>query len=98
MAARTDSAVMSMYSDLLAASLEEASGAPEPAGAEMLVHLLECRHRLAAVADPAGPPATAADLAVHLDYDRALVTFCRARGVATDLSRFGVLHRERHRL
>jgi hypothetical protein len=103
MTARTDSTVMSMYSDLLAASLEgtspeDTSVPAQAATGEMLVHLLECRHRLVAVADPARPPTSPADLAVHLDYDRALVTFCRARGIHTDPSRFAVLHRERRRL
>jgi hypothetical protein len=102
MTARTDAVTMSMYSNLLAASLESSSSegmsaSPQPPE-EMLVHLLECRRRLAAACDPGRAPVSADNLAVHLDYDRALVDFCRVRGIDTDPSRFAVLHRERHRL
>ena len=97
MASRSATTLMSMYSDLLAASLDDPVTPDTPPG-ELLVELLDCRRRLVASSDPTRPPRSAADLAVHLAYDRSLIEFCRARGIDTDPSRFSDLHRERHRL
>ena len=98
MAVPTESNVMSMYSDLLAASLDESLVLEDAPAGEMLVMLLASRDRLTGSSQPALAPKSAADLAVHLAYDRALITFCRARGIESDPSRFSDLHHERSRL
>jgi len=98
MAAPAELTVMSMYSDLLAASIDNSAPRDEVPAGELLVRLVESRRRLEEGVNPMDPPKSAEDLALHLDYDRALLTFCRARGIDTDPSRFSDLHRERHRL
>ena len=89
---------MAMYRDLLAASLDESQVGEDTPPGEMLVRLLDSRRRLVDSSAPGRPPRSVGDLAVHLAYDRALVTFCRARGIDTDPSRFSDPHRERRRL
>ena len=89
---------MVMHSELLAASLDESQTPEDAAAGEMLVMLIASRRRLTGDSQRALAPKSAADLAVHLDYDRALITFCRARGIESDPSRFSDLHHERSRL
>ena len=94
-----ESAMTSMYSDLLAASV---AAMPEDAGdvsaGELLAVLIDARRRLSAASPTIGPSTPAAALAAHIDYDVALITFCAARGIVTDPDRFGSPGSERRRL
>jgi len=92
------STMMSMYSDLLAASVSALEDIGDASAGEHLARLIDARRRLSAVAPTIGPATPAAALAAHIDYDVALISFCAARGIVTHPERFGTPGTERRRL
>ncbi|HUI03548.1 MAG TPA: hypothetical protein VLZ77_08395 [Acidimicrobiales bacterium] len=93
------STMMSMYSDLLAATLSTRPEEPGDASAgELLAALIDARRRLAAVSPTVGPSTPTTALAAHIEYDAALIAFCEARDIDTHPDRFGTPGSERRRL
>jgi hypothetical protein len=96
--------MMSMYSELLVASLRSTDPARDGAGtteAALLSELAACRRDLtrALPADAAGGGVDAsADIARQVDYDLALIRLCRLRGIDCDPARFTRPLVERRRL
>jgi hypothetical protein len=96
--------MMSMYSELLAASLRSTDPARDGAATTevaLLSELAACRRDLtrARPAEAAGGGADAsADIARQVDYDLALIRLCRLRGIDCDPGRFTRPLVERRRL
>jgi hypothetical protein len=88
---------MSMYADLLAASLPQpiAPGEQVSELGALLALLLAARIRLGERRSGAGAEG---DLATNIEYDLALLRLCAARGVDVDPGRFDRPGEERARL
>jgi len=87
---------MTMYSELLLASFEQASAEGEPG--ELLARLIACRHRLLSGPEGGGEAEPASDLAANIAYDLALLRLCGSRGIDCDPRLFGQPLAERRRL
>jgi hypothetical protein len=89
-------APMSMYAELLAASLDQRPAEGGQEVGDLLAEVIACRQRLgtssSAVASPEG------DLASNIDYDLALIRLAAARGIDTDPCGFDRPGEERRRL
>lgn len=83
--------LMPLYGELLAAALQHAGPQPKRRG-PLLAALLDRRQRL----DSAVPGVER--LAIELDYDVALIRFCRATGIDADLAAFDRPAHARHDL
>ena len=90
---------MSMYRDLLAASMDQGSAAREVSSSagELLAHLIECRRALE-TASSQHVGRSVDDLALHIDYDLALVRMCSALGIECEPKGFEHPLHERRRL
>jgi hypothetical protein len=89
---------MSMYSELLQGLCTEADPIQLPNSRdELVVILLQCRHRLHDHGSGVGHVMTE-DLALELDHDRMLLRLCSAMGIESDPSRFANPLSERARL
>jgi hypothetical protein len=96
---------MSMYSELLFASLRSVAGADRDDDRgrerELLLELAERRRRLGAGPAQIGQPATleaSSGLASQLDYDMVLIRLCRLHGIRFDPADFTRPLVERRRL
>jgi hypothetical protein len=92
---------MSMYSELLAASLandEEAAGPHAPREGWLLEELLLARRRRQQFGRAMGRSDASSRIAAELEYDRALIGLCRLHDIPCGAARFTYPSQERRRL
>ena len=90
---------MSMYSELLAASMVDAPDSVTMEPGVLLAQFLACRRRLVTAPSEGSVPAATSDQLTHqLQYDAALLRLCGSLGIESDPADFDDLQTERRRL